>query len=86
MNKESQVNQVGYERGFNAGERSRKFTLINLRLWAIRVRMDEFSKLRGKKSKISWSLKIGPIGYPETSVMNCHHILRNIPEERRYCV
>ena len=30
----------------------------------------------------SWTLKIGPIGYPETSVRNYHYSLRNNPEER----
>jgi hypothetical protein len=30
----------------------------------------------------SWPLKMGPIGYPETSVRNCHYSLRNIPQER----
>jgi len=32
---------------------------------------------------ISWPLKMGPIGCPETSVRNYHYTLRNIPEERR---
>ena len=32
---------------------------------------------------ISWLLKMGPIGCPETSVRNYHSTLRNIPEERR---
>ena len=30
----------------------------------------------------SWPLKMGPIGCPETSVMNYHYSLRNSPEER----
>jgi len=25
---------------------------------------------------------VGPIGCPETSVRNCHYLLRNSPEER----
>jgi hypothetical protein len=29
----------------------------------------------------SW-VKMGLIGYPETSVRNCHYLLRNDPEER----
>jgi len=29
-------------------------------------------------------LKMGPIGCPETSLRNYHHMLRNIPEERIY--
>jgi hypothetical protein len=29
----------------------------------------------------SWPLKMGPIGYPETSVRNYHHTLRNNQEE-----
>jgi hypothetical protein len=32
---------------------------------------------------ISWPLKMGPIGCPETSVQNYQSTLRNIPEERR---
>ena len=28
-------------------------------------------------------LKVGLIGFPETSVMNYHYMLRNLPEERR---
>jgi hypothetical protein len=35
---------------------------------------------RVKKSK---TLKMGPIGCPETSVLKYHSVLRNIPEERR---
>jgi len=31
----------------------------------------------------SWSLKIGPISCPETSVRNYHYMLRNTPEECR---
>ena len=30
----------------------------------------------------SWPLKMGPIGWPETSVRNCHYSLRNSPQER----
>ena len=30
----------------------------------------------------SWSLEMGMIGYPETSVINYHYSLRNNPEER----
>jgi hypothetical protein len=33
--------------------------------------------------KKSWHLKIGPTGYPETSVRNHRSLLCNIPEERR---
>jgi hypothetical protein len=33
--------------------------------------------------RISWHLKMGLIGCPETSVRNCHSSLRNIPEEHR---
>jgi hypothetical protein len=29
-------------------------------------------------------LKLGLIGCPETSRINCHFVLRNIPEERRF--
>jgi hypothetical protein len=31
----------------------------------------------------SWTLRMGPIGYPKTSVMNYHYSLRNNPEQRR---
>lgn len=31
----------------------------------------------------SWPLKNGPMGCPETSVMNYHYRLRNIPEEQK---
>ena len=34
----------------------------------------------------SRSLKIGPIGCPETSLRNYHSTLRNIPENRRLMV
>ena len=38
----------------------------------------------------SWTLKMEPIGCPETSVRNYHYLLRNNPEERsfhlRYCL
>jgi hypothetical protein len=33
--------------------------------------------------KSSWTLKIGPIFCPETSVKGYHLTLRNMPEERR---
>jgi len=32
---------------------------------------------------ISWPLKMGPIGFPETSVMNYHFTLCNISDEQR---
>ena len=32
----------------------------------------------------SWTLKMGPIGCPETSVRNYHNSLRNNPEERSF--
>ena len=32
---------------------------------------------------VYWPLKMGPIGCPETSVRNCHSLLRNIPKECR---
>jgi hypothetical protein len=31
----------------------------------------------------AWRWKMGPTGYPETSLTNCLSTLRNIPEERR---
>jgi len=36
------------------------------------------------RSALLWDVtkRVGPMGYPETSVMNSHHALRNIPEER----
>ena len=34
-------------------------------------------------SWIPWPLKMGPISCPETSIMNYHYALWNIPEERR---
>jgi len=34
----------------------------------------------------SWTLRMGPIGCPETSVSNYHHSLINNPEERSYMV
>jgi hypothetical protein len=33
--------------------------------------------------KTAFCLKMGLIGFPETSVTNCQSTLRNIPEERR---
>lgn len=33
---------------------------------------------------ISWPLKMGRIGCPETSAVNYHCTLRNIPKQRRY--
>jgi hypothetical protein len=33
---------------------------------------------------ITWTLWIGPTGWPETSVTNCHYSLRNDPEERSF--
>jgi len=33
-----------------------------------------------------WSLEMGPIDFPETSVINYQCKLRNIPEERRFLV
>jgi len=38
-------------------------------------------------SKDSSPLKMGPIGFRETSVRNYHYTLRNSPEERNsYCI
>jgi hypothetical protein len=36
--------------------------------------------------QISWDLKMGPTGCPETLVRNYHSTLYNIPEERKYNV
>jgi len=33
---------------------------------------------------ISWPLKMGPIGWPEMSVRNCHYTLRNSPTSHLY--
>jgi len=43
-----------------------------------------FPSLEVEKTKglYSWSLKIEPIGCPETSVISYHYCLRNNPEER----
>jgi len=38
--------------------------------------------LRLSFPSLSWPLKIGPIGCPETSVRHYHYWLRNSPEER----
>jgi hypothetical protein len=32
-----------------------------------------------KQSKNSWPFKMGPMGWPETAVINCHSMLRKIP-------
>jgi len=37
---------------------------------------NSLSTFRIKKSKIAWPLKMGPIGFPETSVRNYQHTLR----------
>jgi hypothetical protein len=37
---------------------------------------------RIQRIKNSWTLRMGPIGCPETSVRNCNYSLRNNPEER----
>jgi hypothetical protein len=46
-----------------------------------------YSKVKKSKKKLlsftSWTLKMGQIGYPETSVQNYYSVLRNIPEEGR---
>jgi hypothetical protein len=42
-----------------------------------------YSRIRQSK-KTTWPLKMGPIGYPETSVRNCHSALPKITEERRF--
>jgi len=52
--------------------------------WRVVTRvMNEICTLLGCFSWFYGSLKRGPIGCPETSVMNYHYTLRNIPEERR---
>jgi hypothetical protein len=38
---------------------------------------------RIKKSKTSWTLKMGPIGCPEELLQNYHTALHNITEECR---
>jgi len=44
-----------------------------------------FKGLKVKKiSGISWPLKMGPIGCPETSVRNYHSALRDVQEESRF--
>jgi len=41
------------------------------------------SHLQGSRIQAPWTLKMGPIGCPETSVRKYHHKLRNSPEECR---
>jgi len=38
---------------------------------------------RNLSSWLSWPLKMGPTGCSETSVMNYHYTLHNIPEQCR---
>jgi hypothetical protein len=38
----------------------------------------------GPLLRTSWPLKVGPVGFPETSARNCLYALRKIPKERRY--
>ena len=40
--------------------------------------------LQGSRIQASWSLKMGPISCPETSVRSYHHTGRNGPEECRF--
>jgi hypothetical protein len=40
------------------------------------------SYIQGSKIWYTWSLKMGPIGCPETSVRNYRHSLHNNPEEQ----
>jgi len=40
-------------------------------------------KLSVPSKKDSWALKMGPIGFPETSVRNYHYFLHNSSEKRR---
>jgi len=35
-------------------------------------------------SQLPWHLKMGPVGFAETSVHNCHSTLLKIAKERRY--
>jgi DNA-binding transcriptional regulator/RsmH inhibitor MraZ len=42
------------------------------------------STFRDNLSAPSLRIKIGPIGCPETSIINYHYSLRNYPEERSF--
>ena len=33
---------------------------------------------KSMKNGVSWPLKMGPIGCPETSVRNCHYMMSNL--------
>jgi hypothetical protein len=63
-------------------------TLRSTLLWDITQRRVVILYRRFGSKKIystwtSWSLKMGPIRWPETSVNDYHSTLRNTPEERR---
>ena len=52
-----------------------------------RFGITHWSHLRGSRiprSRTSLLLKMGSIGYPETSLRKTHFTLRNIPEDRRF--
>jgi hypothetical protein len=71
-------------RRHSLGLHKKYVTYPKLNLWL----MGHFSEAsqeiqEGLSSWISWPLKMGPIGCPETSVRNYHSTLRIIPEERR---
>jgi len=51
-----------------------------------RFRKTNRSHKKIQDSSISWIFNMGPIGYPESSVRNCHYTLRNISEERIFYV
>ena len=59
--------------------------LITLLFWDITQRIVEiYCRCFGTTYlyHLQVSLKMGPVGCPETSVINCQYSLRNIPEER----
>jgi hypothetical protein len=66
--------------------RSSFFCLVTQRIVAYhypRFTKTYRSHIQGS-SWISWPLKMGPIGFPETSVRNYHYTLRKTPQKPRF--
>ena len=52
---------------------------ITQRVVAVSYRRSGTTYFQGSRT---WTLKMVPVSWPETSVRNCHHSLRNNPEQR----
>jgi len=70
---------LGYCSVFSANSLQTLRDILSVRFSLVKIP----SRKSIRRARISWPLKMGPIGCPETSVRNYRSTLRNIPQKCR---